>query len=114
MWTEGLMTVFGAVVLMTAIGIEVASTALLPRAQGFTHLGWTAAVLAGYAVSIWMLAIVVRTVPVSVAYAVWSGVGTAVVAALGYFFLGESLGWVKALSLGLIVVGVVGVNLAHA
>ena len=102
------------VLLLGAIGIEVASTAALPRTQGFREPLWTALVIGGYAVSIWLLAIVVRTVPVSVAYAVWSGVGTAVVAALGYFFLGESMGWVKALSLGLIVVGVVGVNLAHA
>jgi small multidrug resistance pump len=50
--------------------------------------------------------------PVSVAYAVWSGVGTALVAAVGYFFLDESMGWLKALSLALIVVGVVGLNLA--
>jgi small multidrug resistance pump len=54
---------------------------------------------------------VVRTMPVSVAYAVWSGVGTAVVAVIGYWFLGESMGWVKSLSLALIVAGVVGVNL---
>ncbi|NYD42851.1 DMT family transporter [Nocardioides panaciterrulae] len=103
---------FGAVLLMIAIGMEVASTALLPRAQGFTDLGWSAVVLVGYAVSIWLLAIVVRTMPVSVAYAVWSGVGTAVVAGIGFMFLGESMSWVKATSLALIVVGVVGLNLA--
>ncbi len=103
---------FGAVLLMIAIGMEVASTALLPRAQGFTDLGWSAVVLVGYAVSIWLLAIVVRTMPVSVAYAVWSGVGTAVVAGIGFVFLGESMSWVKATSLALIVVGVVGLNLA--
>ncbi len=104
---------FGAVVLlMTAIGLEVAATAVLPRAEGFTDLGWSAVVLAGYAVSIWLLAIVVRTMSVSVAYAVWSGVGTAVVAGVGYMFLGESMSWAKAASLALIVVGVVGLNLA--
>jgi small multidrug resistance pump len=84
---------------------------MLPRAQGFTHPGWSAVVLGGYGVSIWLLAMVVRTMPVSVAYAVWSGVGTAVVAVIGYWFLGESMGWVKSLSLALIVAGVVGVNL---
>ena len=106
---------YGAVVLlMAAIGIEVASTALLPRTAGFTNPAWSALVVGGYAVSIWMLAMVVRTVPVSVAYAVWSGVGTALVAVIGYAFLGESLGWFKAMSLALIVVGVVGLNLAGA
>ena len=100
------------VLLVAAIGIEVASTALLPRADGFTDPVWTAVVLAGYALSIWLLAIVVRTMAVSVAYAVWSGLGTALVAVIGYLFLDEQLGWVKAVSLLLIVAGVVGLNLA--
>ena len=105
--------VYGAVVLlMAAIGIEVAATALLPRAEGFTNPGWSAGVLAGYGLSIWLLALVVRTMPVSVAYAVWAGVGTAAVAAAGYFFLGESMTWLKAASLALIVLGVVGLNAA--
>jgi small multidrug resistance pump len=68
-------------------------------------------VVAGYAISIWLLAVVVRSVPVSVAYAVWAGLGTAAVAVIGYVFLGESMGWLKAASLGLIVLGVVGLNL---
>jgi small multidrug resistance pump len=107
--------VLGAAAILTlAIAIEVVATALLPRAQGFTQPGWSAVVLGGYAVSIWLLAIVVRTLPVSVTYAVWSGVGTAFVAVIGYWFLGESMGWVKATSLALIVIGVMGVNLAHA
>jgi small multidrug resistance pump len=98
--------------LVVAIAVEVASTALLPRAEGFTNPGWTAAVLLGYAVSIGLLAVVVRTVPVSVAYAIWSGLGTALVALAGYLFLGEPLGWLKVLCLAMIVVGVVGLNLA--
>lgn len=100
------------VLLLAAIGIEVASTALLPRANGFTDPFWTVVVLVGYAASIWLLALVVRTVPVSVAYAVWSGLGTAIVAVIGYLFLGEQIGWLKAASLTMIVVGVVGLNLA--
>lgn len=100
--------------LMVAIGIEVVCTALLPKADGFTEPLWSAVVLGGYAVSIWLLTVVVRTVPVSVAYAIWSGVGTALVAVVGYLFLGEQLGWVKALSLAMIVVGVIGLNLAGA
>lgn len=100
--------------LLAAIGIEVAATALLPRADGFTDPFWTVVVLVGYAASIWLLAMVVRTMPVSVAYAVWSGLGTAIVALIGYLFLGEQLGPLKALSLAMIVVGVVGLNLAGA
>ena len=102
------------VLLMVAIGIEVVSTALLPKADGFTNPLWSGVVLLGYAVSIWLLTVVVRTVPVSVAYAIWSGVGTAIVAVVGYLFLGEQLGWVKVVSLAMIVVGVIGLNLAGA
>ncbi len=101
----------GAAILLTAaIGLEVTASALLPRAQGFTNPAWSAVVLGGYAVSIWLLAVVVRTIPVSVAYAVWAGAGTALVAVAGYAFLGEGMSWTKALSLTLIVLGVVGLN----
>jgi len=103
---------YAALLLLSAIGIEVGATASLPRTRGFHDPGWSIAVVAGYAVSIWLLSIVVRSMPVSIAYAVWSGVGTAAVAAIGYLWLDESMGWTKALCLGLIVVGVVGLNLA--
>ena len=103
-----------AVLLLLAIVVEVVATALLPRTAGFTDPAWSVAVIAGYAASIWLLAVVVRTLSVSTAYAVWSGLGTALVAVAGYVFLGEDLGWLKAASLGLIVLGVVGLNLAGA
>lgn len=105
---------YAALLLIAAIGIEVVSTALLPRAQGFSHLGWSAVVLSGYTFSVYLLALVVRTMPISIAYAVWSGVGTAIVAVVGFAFLGESMSWLKAMSLGLIVSGVIGLNLAGA
>lgn len=101
-------------VLLAAIGIEVGSTASLPRTDGFRSPGWTAAVLAGYAVSIWMLTWVVREIPVSVAYAIWSGLGTAGIAAVGFLLLGESMGIVKIGAIGLIVAGVLLLNLAGA
>ena len=106
---------FGAMVLLlVAIGIEVVATSLLPRADGFRDPGWTVAVLVGYTLSIWLLTVVVRTMPVSVAYAIWSGLGTAVVAVIGYLYLGESMSAVKAISLLMIVGGVIGLNLAGA
>ncbi len=74
---------------MVAIGIEVGATAALPRADGFHDPFWTAVVLVGYAVSIWLLALVVRELPVSVAYAIWAGLGTAAIAVVGVVALGE-------------------------
>ncbi len=100
--------------LVTAIGIEVGATAALPRADGFHDPFWTTVVLLGYAVSIWLLALVVRQVPVSVAYAVWSGLGTALIAVIGVVALGESWDLTKLAALSLIVVGVVVLNLHGA
>ncbi|MDQ3663310.1 MAG: multidrug efflux SMR transporter [Actinomycetota bacterium] len=103
-----------AVLLGLAIVVEVAATAALPRTGGFSNPGWTAAVLAGYGLSIWLLAKVVDTLPVSVTYAIWSGAGTALVAALGVLVLGEHLDAVKVAGLAAIVVGVVLINLQSA
>lgn len=100
-----------AVLLALAIVIEVASTALLPRTNGFTSPHWSVVVVGGYAVSIGLLAVVVKSIPVSLTYAVWSGAGTALVAVVGLVFLGESLSRLQVTSLVLIVVGVVGLNL---
>jgi small multidrug resistance pump len=99
--------------LMVAILTEVAATSALPRAQGFRDPVWTTLVLGGYAVSIWLLAIVVRYLPVSTTYAVWSGVGTAAVALVGALWLGEQLDWLSVSALAMIIVGVVVLNL-HA
>jgi small multidrug resistance pump len=109
--------VFGAaVLLLVAIGMEVGASALLPRAAGFTQPLWSLVVVTGYGVSIWLLAVVVRSIPVGIAYAVWAGLGTAAVAVIGFLWLGEPMTWLKAMSLLLIVLGVVGLNLvaAHA
>jgi small multidrug resistance pump len=106
------MLAFG--VLMVAILSEVAATAALPRADSFRDPGWTAFVLGGYAISIWLLAVVVKHMPVSIAYAVWSGVGTAAIAVVGAAFLGESWDPLKIAALVMIVVGVVVLNLAGA
>jgi small multidrug resistance pump len=100
--------------LMAAIGVEVAASAALPRTQSFRDPLWTAVVLAGYATSIWLLALVVKHLPVSIAYAVWAGLGTAGMAVVGVLFLDERLDLMKAAALALIVLGVVLLNLAGA
>ena len=107
-----MLAAFG--LLFVAIIAEVAATSALPKAQGFRDPLWTVLVLGGYAFSIWLLAVVVRTLPVSTAYAVWSGVGTAVVAVVGVLWLDEQLDWVSGFALALIIVGVVVLNLRVA
>ncbi|GAA3818705.1 multidrug efflux SMR transporter [Nocardioides panacisoli] len=106
---------YGALALLLgAIATEVAATSTLPRANGFRDPGWSALVVGGYAVSIWLLAVVVRQLPVSTTYAVWSGLGTAAVAVIGVLWLGESWDWSKVAAIGMIVAGVVLLNLNGA
>ena len=90
------------------------ASAALPRTDGFRYPGWSRLVVAGYVLSIWMLTLVVREIPVSVAYAVWAGLGTAGIAVVGFLVLGESMDLVKAARPRLIVAGVALLNLTGA
>ena len=101
-------------ILFVAIGVEVTASSSLPRTEGFRNPGWSLLVVAGYVLSIWMLTLVVRDIPVSVAYAVWAGLGTAGVAVVGYLVLGEAMSPVKAVALTMIVAGVALLNLSGA
>jgi len=100
--------------LFAAIAVEVAATSALPRSQGFRDPAWTALVLGGYALSIWLLALVIKQIPVSVAYAVWSGLGTAGIAVVGLLLLDEGMDALKATALLMIISGVVVLNLQSA
>ena len=102
------------VVLLAAIGIEVGATVALPRTRGFHDLFWSAFVLGAYAMSIWLLAVVVRQMSVSVAYAVWSGLGTAAIVAIGVVFLNEPISFQKIAGVLLVIGGVAVLNLGGA
>jgi small multidrug resistance pump len=97
--------------LALAISTEVVATTALKLSDGFTKLGWGAVVLAGYGVSFYSLSVSLRSIPLGVVYAVWSGLGTAAIVVIGYFVFGEVLGLVKLAAIGLIIVGVVMLNL---
>ncbi len=84
------------------------------RDQGFHDPAWTAFVLGGYALSIWLLALVIKHIPVSVTYAVWSGLGTAGIAVIGVLLLDEGIDALKAVALLMIIGGVVILNLHSA
>lgn len=100
-----------AALLLVAIATEVFATAALPHAQGFTDPRWTAVVVGGYALSIWLLTLVVKQIPVSITYAIWAGLGTAAIAVVGVVFLDEPLNVLKVTALALIIGGVVLLNL---
>ena len=101
-----------AILLTIAILAEVAGTVALKYTDGFTNLGPSALVVAGYGLSFWMLALVLRDLPIGLTYAVWAAAGTALIATVGIFAFGEPATTLKLLSLGLIIAGVVGLNLA--
>jgi multidrug transporter EmrE-like cation transporter len=100
------------ILLSIAIVSEVAATVSLRLADGFTRPLPSAVVVVGYAVSFWMLALVLKQLPVGLTYAVWSAAGTALIAAIGIVAFGEPATAVKLASLALIIMGVVGLNLA--
>jgi small multidrug resistance pump len=97
--------------LALAIACEVVATLSLRPSEGLTRLLPSAVVVVGYALSFWLLALVLRSLSVGVVYAIWSGAGTAVVVAIGVAFLGEPARWNVLAGVGLVVLGVVLLNL---
>ena len=101
----------GWILLVVAIVLEVAGTTNMKLSEGFSKLVPSVLVLFFYALSIIALTFAVNRLDVSVAYAVWSGMGTALVAMIGLWFFQESVTAIKAVALGLIVIGVVMLHL---
>ncbi len=110
---RGLVAV-GYLFLLAAIASEVVGTSLLKATEGFTRLWPTVGCLTGYALSFVLLSLAVRDVPVGVAYAMWSGLGTVAIVAIGAVFLGEPLSLTKVIGAGLIIAGVAFLNLGGA
>ncbi len=93
-----------------AIGSEIIATVSLKLSDGFTRPIPAAVVVAGYALSFYALSISLRTIPLGVVYAIWSGVGTAAIVVIGFFLFREALDTVKVVGIGLIITGVVMLN----
>ena len=96
--------------LAMAISTEVVATTALKLSDGFTRLGWAAVVVVGYGISFYAMSIALRSIPLGIVYAVWSGVGTAAIVVIGYSLFGEVLDAVKLAGIGLIVIGVLLLN----
>lgn len=98
--------------LFAAIAAEVFATSTIKSTDGFTRLWPTLACAAGYIVSFVALSRAVKGVQVGVAYAIWSGLGTAAIVAIGAAFLGEPITVAKVTGMALIIAGVVTLNLS--
>jgi small multidrug resistance pump len=96
--------------LLIAIFGEVMATSALKSSAGFTQLWPSLLVIAGYFVAFFFLSLTLRTMPVGVAYAIWSGVGIVLITLIAWFVLGQSLDGPAIVGLTLIVAGVVVLN----
>lgn len=94
------------VLLATAILCEVAATTALKAADGFRRPLPTAIALAGYLVAFWCLSLALRNIPVGIAYAVWSGVGIALISVAAWWLYDQSLDTAAVVGMALIVAGV--------
>ncbi len=94
-----------------AIVSEVAATSALKASEGFTRLWPSLTVVAGYALAFYFLAQTLNSIPVGVAYAIWSGVGVALIAFVGWLVYGQTLDTAALIGLALIVAGVLVLNL---
>ena len=100
------------VYLLLAIGLEVSGTTCMKLSDGFTKLTASLLIFVFYGLSIVALTLAVKRIDISISYAVWSGLGTGLMAVIGVAWFGEPLTSLKVAALTLIIVGVVTVNLA--
>ncbi|HZG81368.1 MAG TPA: multidrug efflux SMR transporter [Brevibacillus sp.] len=97
--------------LMFAILLEVAGTVSMKLSQGFTKALPSTLMVVFYLLAFSSLNLSLKQIPVSVAYAIWSGIGTAAIAVIGFLVFQESLNVWKAVSILLIILGVIGLNM---
>jgi small multidrug resistance pump len=97
-------------VLVIAIVFEVLGTSAMQAAQHFTRLVPTVIMVVCYAIAFYFLSYTLRVIPVGIAYAIWSGLGIVLISLVGYFVFGQKLDFAAVLGLGLIIAGVVVLN----
>jgi len=97
--------------LVIAIVAEVVGTSFLRASAGFTKLLPSIMVVTGYGLAFFFLSLTLERIPVGIAYAVWSGAGVTLITAIGWLFLGQKLDPAAMVGMGLIVAGVVVLNL---
>jgi len=97
--------------LFIAVSGEVAATSALKASEGLTKLAPAGLVVAGYAVAFYFLSLTLDTIPVGIAYAVWSGAGIILISIIGWSFYGQSLDLPAIIGIALIVAGVGVINL---
>ena len=97
--------------LFIAITGEVIGTSALKASEGFTRLVPSVVTVIGFAIAFYFLALTLKTIPIGIAYAIWSGVGIIMISVIGYFFFGQVLDLPAWIGIGLIIAGVIVINM---
>ncbi|TAU54313.1 QacE family quaternary ammonium compound efflux SMR transporter [Rhizobium leguminosarum] len=97
--------------LFAAIVLEVIGTTALQLSQQFTRIGPTVLVVACYAAAFYCLSLTLKSIPVGIAYAIWSALGIVLISSVGLVFFKQRLDLPAIVGLGLIITGVVVINL---
>ena len=100
--------------LAIAIVAEVIGTSFLKGSEGFTKPVPSVVVVVAYSVAFYFFALVLKTIPVGIAYAIWAGAGVGLIVLAGYLFYGQKLDAPAVIGIALIVAGVVIINLFSA
>jgi small multidrug resistance pump len=98
--------------LLMAIAFEVCGTICMKLSQGFSKLIPSVLIFVFYALSFYLFTMSLKRIDVSIAYAIWAGLGTALIAVIGIFGFKEPVNALKMVSLLVIVAGVIGLNLS--
>ena len=98
------------ILLVVGIAIEILATASLRLSDGFTKVGYAGLTLVCFGLAFYVMSLVVRTMPVAIAYSVWAGGGIAGVTLLGAVAFGQTLDGYAYLGVGLILAGVIVLN----
>ncbi len=97
--------------LMLAIAAEVFATSMLKMSSSFTRVLPTVACFVGYIIAFYFMSVSMRTLPTGVIYAIWSGAGIVLISLIAWLFFGQHLDAPAIIGIGLIVAGVVVLNL---
>lgn len=97
--------------LFLAIVSETIATSTLKSSEGFSRLWPSVITVVGYVVAFYFLSLTLRTIPVGIAYAIWSGVGVVLITLVGWSIFGQKLDAPALIGMGLIVCGVLVMNL---
>jgi small multidrug resistance pump len=97
--------------LTIAIIAEVIATSALKASQGFSVLMPSITTILGYAVALFFLSLTLKTIPVGIAYAIWSGAGIVLISTIGWIFFKQHLDLAAIIGLGLMLAGIIVINI---